>query len=372
MTESISKKEEEEVKVFKDLDKEVIKKDLCCACGACIAYCESQSFDVIELDEYTPKFKSEANEENCKECGLCYFICPQTGTLEDLLAQHLNIQDELGNITDILAAKTTREQVKKVGQDGGVVTTVLYYLFERNKIDAAVVSKYDEELHPNPRIIFDKEELLETAGTRYSISPQILPLKELYSIPPQIQEEKGLYDIDQLRVAFVGTPCQVKAIRKMQTLNVKPAHTVKYIISLLCFENFNYSKLYNIIMQKKDIEPSDISKSFIKGNFFIETKGGEKAEVNIRDLNPAVRDHCKVCEDFTGSYSDISIGSTGAPEGYSILLTRTEKGDALIKELLSQNYIEQFIHPRGKGTDWKEERKENFKKMISYKKSKEK
>ena len=38
-----------EVKVFKDLEEDVINKDMCCACGACVAYCESQSFDVIEI-----------------------------------------------------------------------------------------------------------------------------------------------------------------------------------------------------------------------------------------------------------------------------------------------------------------------------------
>lgn len=370
MTESISNQDKEKVKIFEDLDKEIIQEDLCCACGACIAYCESQSFDVIEFDGYTPKFKSEANKDNCKECGLCYFICPQTGTLEDLLNQHLNIQDEIGQIRDILAAKTTQKQIEVLGQDGGIVTTALYHLFEKNKIDAAVVSKYDEKLHTHPTIIFDKEDLLESAGTRYSISTQLLPLKDLYGISQQVQEEKGIYDIEQLRIAFVGTPCQVKALRKMQYLSVKPAHTIKYIISLFCFENFDYSKLYETIKEKEGIDPSEIKKSFIKGNFFIETEDGTKSEINIRDLDAAVRDHCKLCNDFTGRYSDISVGSTGAPEGYSMLLSRTEIGEELISDLISQQYIKQYVHPRDKESNWKEERKKRFKKMISYKKSK--
>ncbi|TFF98021.1 MAG: hypothetical protein EU547_02795 [Promethearchaeota archaeon] len=370
MTESISDKEKEEIKIFKDLEKEIIQENMCCACGACVAYCESQSFDVIKLDDNTPKFKSQINEDNCKECGLCYFICPQTNTLENILAQYLNIQDELGNIKDILAAKTTQEQIEAVGQDGGVVTTIVSYLFEKNKIDAAIISSYDENFHTQPKLIFNKEELLQSAGTRYSISSQILPLKEIYTISEKIKEEKGIFDIDQLRVAFIGTPCQVKALRKMQFLNIKPAHVVKYIISLFCFENFNYYELYDLINQKKGIKPSEIKKTYIKGNFFVETKDNKTIEISIKDLNPAVRNHCKTCNDFTGKYSDISVGSTGAPENYSMIITRTDNGDSLIKTLFSQNYIEQYIHPRKKGADWKTERKERFKKMISYKKSK--
>ncbi|MFO7798095.1 MAG: Coenzyme F420 hydrogenase/dehydrogenase, beta subunit C-terminal domain [Promethearchaeati archaeon] len=367
MTESLSNSEQEEVKTFKDLDKEVIQKDLCCACGACVAYCESQSFDVIKLDEYIPKFKSKKNEDNCTECGLCYYICPQTDTLEELLVENLEIQDELGHIIDIIAAKTTREAINKVGQDGGIVTTILSYLFEKNKIDAAVVSEYDEELHPKPKLIFDKEELLKSAGTRYSISSQVLPLKDLYNIPLQIQKEKGIYDIDQIRVAFVGTPCQVKALRKMKLLSIKPAHVVKYIISLFCFENFEYSTLYELIRKDKGIKPSDIKKTYIKKNFFVESEKGDTLEVNIKNLDPAVRSHCKVCDDFAGRFSDISVGSTGAPENYSIIITRTEPGQKLIETLLSQKYIDQYIPPRDKETDWREKRKNFFRKMISRK-----
>jgi len=50
-----------DVKVFKDLDEEIIKADKCCACGACVAYCSSQTFDVIKMEGYTPQFISDAN-----------------------------------------------------------------------------------------------------------------------------------------------------------------------------------------------------------------------------------------------------------------------------------------------------------------------
>lgn len=367
MTQSLPKDQEEKIKTFKDLENEVIKENLCCACGACIAYCESQSFDVIKLDEYTPRFKSKQNEDNCTECGVCYYICPNSGTLEDLLAQKLGIQDKLGHISDIIAAKTTKEAIKKVGQDGGIVTTFLYYLFEKNLIDAAVVSEYDEELHTIPKLIFEKEELLKSAGTRYSISSQIIPLKDLYNIPLEIQEKKGIYDIDQMRVAFVGTPCQVKALRKMQYLSIKPAHVIKYIISLFCFENFDYSSLYDAIEAKKGINPPQIKKTYIKKNFYIQKQNDQILEINIKDLDPAVRSHCKVCDDFTGRYSDISIGSTGAPDNYSIIITRNESGQKVIDSLLSRHYIDQYIHPRDQKTAWKEKRKDIFKRMISRK-----
>ncbi|MFX0177350.1 MAG: coenzyme F420 hydrogenase/dehydrogenase beta subunit N-terminal domain-containing protein, partial [Candidatus Hodarchaeota archaeon] len=286
MFESRSKKSfGKDVKTFRDLEKEVINIDLCCACGACIAYCESQSFNVIEMVDYTPKFKTEKNADNCTECGICYYICPQTTTLSEKLQDSHCIEDEIGHIMKIFAAKTTDAAIEKVGQDGGIISTLLTYLFEFRKIDAAIVSEYDEDLKPIPKIIFNKKDLLKSAGTRYVISSQILPLKDLYNISHEILIKKNIIDIDQLRIAFVGTPCQCRAISKMKLLHIKPAHVIKYIISLFCFENFNYKQLYDILKKETRMQAKDIQKTWIKKNFFMKTKNNKEFEVNIKTLD---------------------------------------------------------------------------------------
>ncbi|MFX1239433.1 MAG: Coenzyme F420 hydrogenase/dehydrogenase, beta subunit C-terminal domain [Promethearchaeota archaeon] len=367
MIEPKFKKMDEDIKTFKDLDDDIIKTNLCCACGACIAHCESQSFDVIEMDEYIPKFKSDKNAENCRECGVCYFICPQTSTLLDKLDQAYCVENEIGQVLKILAAKTTDKAIERVGQDGGIVSTILTYLFDEYKIDAAIVSECDENFKPIPKIIFDKHELLKSAGTRYSISSQILPLKELYSLSDEILEKKGIYDVDQLRIAFIGTPCQCRAISKMKMLHIKPAHVIKYIISLFCFENFNYNKLYDILKKETNINPNDIKKTWIKKNFFVENNNKEVFEVDIKKLNTAVRNHCHECDEFTGKFSDISIGASGAPKGFSMILIRTEIGEKIINSLLSRGLIEQYIVPVDQSIEWKIKKLNWFKKLVSLK-----
>ncbi len=369
MTESLLKDEEEKIKTFKDLKTDIIDNDLCCSCGACVSYCESQSFDVLKMEENSPRFKSKANQDNCTECGVCYFICPQTTPLIELMNQKYSIKDKLGPIRDLLAGKTTREKIKEIGQDGGIVTTILLYLFETHQIDAAVVSEYDKKLQPRPKLIYNKEDLKKSAGTRYSVSSQLFPLKDLYNIPSQIIDEKRIYNIDQLRIAFVGTPCQIRALRKMKFLSIKPAHVVKYSISLFCFENFYYDKLYDILKEEKGISPSEIKKATIKGRFIIETRSNETLDVELKTLDNAVRPNCKICDDFTGRFSDISVGSSGAPKGYSIIISRTQIGEELIKKMLSQNYIIAYI-PSEEGLEWKEKKKKLFKKMISSKEKK--
>jgi len=371
MTESeFQKLLQDKVKNFEDLQNEIINTNKCCSCGACIAYCESQGFDVIEMNGYIPEFKSEKSVDNCTKCGVCYYICPQTQALLRELNNTYYIEDKIGHITKILAAKATNLALEEVGQNGGVVSAILSYLFEKHKIDAAIVSEFNNNFEPVPKIIFDKEDLFKSAGTRYSISPQIFPLKNLYNIPQEILMKKEIFDIDQLRMAFIGTPCQCRAISKMKFLHVKPAHVIKYIISLFCFENFIYTQLYDILKRETKVDPTNIKKTWIKKNFFIQTRDNKEFEIDIKTLDPAVRKNCRECDEFTGKFSDISVGASGAPEGYSMILIRTDNGEKVINNMLSKGIIEQFIVPFNKTIEWKNKKIDWYNKLISLKNKK--
>ncbi len=358
----------EEVKTFKNLEDEIVSKNKCCACGACVAYCESQSFDVIEMDGYTPKFKSNKTAENCKECGFCFYICPQTDSLIDKINGVHLVEDELGHISDLIAAKTNNQKLKEIGQDGGIVSTMLIYLFEKDMIDAAIVSEYDDNFKPKPKLIYSIDDVMKSAGTRYSVSSNILPLKDFYDIAEEIiQKHKNLYEIDQLRVVFIGTPCQCKAISKMRLMGVKPSHVIDLVVNLFCFENFDYDKLMNILYEKIKISPSDIKKIQIKKNMFVTSKEGKETEIDIKEFNGAVRDHCLECDEFVGKYSDLSIGASGAPKGHSMVIIRTEKGQNLMHSLIAEGFIEKYRIPPDQINEWKPRKVNWFRKMTSLK-----
>ncbi|MHA1468422.1 MAG: Coenzyme F420 hydrogenase/dehydrogenase, beta subunit C-terminal domain, partial [Promethearchaeota archaeon] len=194
------------------------------------------------------------------------------------------------------------------------------------------------------------------------------PLKDLYSVAQEILEaQKRIFDVDQLRLAFIGTPCQCRAINKMKLLNVKPAHVISIIVSLFCFENFDYSKLMDILKTKSGVDPSNIKKTSIKKNFFVTSKEDQQFEVPIKDLDEAVRNHCNECDEFTGKYSDISVGASGAPSGYSMIIVRTDKGRNLIDHLLTDGHIEKYTIPDDQVQEWKPKKINWFKKMISIK-----
>lgn len=356
-----------EIKTFKELEKEIIDNNKCCACGACVAYCTSQGFDVIKMDGYKPTYITDANIDNCKECGICYYICPNTTPLLDQINEEFQIKDELGHIITVIAAKTTDQEIKKLGQDGGIVTTVLTYLFEQDRIDAAIVSEYDENFKPVPKIIYDKKDLLKSAGTRYSISSNILPLKDFNKISQEIMNKKDIFNIEDLSIAFVGTPCQCRAIRKMQHLSISPIYSIRFVIGLFCFENFDYDKLFEIIEKETKLVPANVLKAQIKKNFFVTSRENKVFEVDIKKLDEAVRDHCHECDEFTGRFSDFSVGASGAPEGHSIIIIRTNEGQNLINSLLSEGFIDKYNIPAKEISEWKTKKINWFRKMTSLK-----
>jgi len=363
----------EDIKTFKNLEEEIINTEKCCACGACVAYCSSQDFDVIKMEGYTPIFISDKNTDNCRECGVCYYICPQTNPLLNQIKDEYRIKDNIGYILDVVAAKTIDEKIKEKGQDGGLVTTILSYLFDKNKIDAAIVSEYDEYLKPIPRIVYNKEDLLNSSGTRYSISSNILPLKDLYTIAEEITKKYNrIYDINQIRMAFIGTPCQCRAIRKMQLLNISPAHVIKYVLGLFCMENFDYDKLFSLVKSETNEDPLNITKMNIKKNFFITNKENNVYEVDLKNFDDAVRNHCHECDEFTGRFSDISFGGSGAVQRNSMIVIRTEKGQELINSLITEGYIEKFIPKTMSISEWKSKKIDLFRRMTSNKINKQK
>ncbi|MCK4438638.1 4Fe-4S binding protein, partial [Candidatus Bathyarchaeota archaeon] len=60
----------QEKKIFGDLVKDVVDRNLCVSCGTCVAACP---VNVIELEEGLPHLVGD-----CIECGLCYANCPRT------------------------------------------------------------------------------------------------------------------------------------------------------------------------------------------------------------------------------------------------------------------------------------------------------
>jgi coenzyme F420 hydrogenase subunit beta len=239
-------------------------------------------------------------------------------------------EEEFGIYQNVLIARSTDRNVLKICQDGGVVTTLLTFAMKNRIIDGAAVSGIDvhKPLYPVPIFATTPEQILQCAGTRYFYSPNLLALR------------RGIKE-DRKHVAFVGSPCQIETVRRIQIIPSKNyAKKLKLTVGLMCSESFSYTGLVqNYIVTKLGINPNDISKINIKSKFVLEMKSGEIKEMPLKSVQQYARRNCSACNDFSAELADISIGGVGL-NGWSLVVIRTETAKKLFAGAVKTRSLE--------------------------------
>ncbi|MHA1784418.1 MAG: Coenzyme F420 hydrogenase/dehydrogenase, beta subunit C-terminal domain [Candidatus Helarchaeota archaeon] len=314
----------------------IVDAHLCVLCGACQAVCPVNAITIKDD-------KPIIDEEKCIHCGLCNFHCPRThlplnilklsflGIPEGQYFQPLNSQP-FGPCRIIKSAQTNNEKIKAVCQDGGMATTFLQYLFEHDAIEGAIVAKKAKDSwNTVPSVVVNFDQLLESSGTKYAVSPNFIALDEARSI--------GLK-----KLAFIGTPCQVQAMRKYQVYSnvFKDVWgSIEYVFGIFCMESFPYPDVIKISEEICKTPITNVSKMDInKGKFFVYDLDKKAVEVPIKEVTSLARHACHYCVDLTNELADISCGSIGSGPGWSTIVVRSEKGEKLYKDALADNYFQ--------------------------------
>jgi len=301
------------------LEKTVVLTGKCFGCAACVVVCPLNCLDYVEQ---RPKIIKE-----CKVCGICPQVCPQYdpswSALEELVFGRTSKPEENFGIYQRLAiAQATDKNILQVCQDGGVVSALLNFALRNGTIDGAAISGISKErtLYPVPRLATNSKEVLECAGTRYFYSPNLLALQE------GIKQNKK-------SIAFVGTPCQTLAIRRIQMVPLKKyTEKLGFVIGLMCTESFAYQGLMEKHIQgMMGINPQDIKKINIKGKVLITLKNGDIKEILLPEAKQFTRTSCVLCSDFSAELADISVGGLGLTN-WTFTIIRTKKGEELFEE----------------------------------------
>ncbi len=331
-------------KTFEDLIKEVHERGICQECGGCVSFCSSAEYDVIGFkDPYKPP--EYINKEKCLECGICYYICPQTHILDNELNNSFQFSDfslmPIGHYDNIYSCQATDPEFLKFGTDGGVVNSIINYLIEKNLVDGAIVSKTDAPFSKEATFADSKYDLLKASGAKLDITPQLDEIQKFCTYTHSIPE---LNHYKFKKLAVVGTPCQLYTIRCMQDLGVTPSENVEICLGLFCYENFFFEK-FQVNKFEKDfnIKFKDIVKINIKEDviFRLKTEGPSEKVVHIpfNQLNNYMRPACNACNDFTNIYADISFGGLGSQDKYTTVIPRTNKGREIFSKALDAGVI---------------------------------
>ncbi|MGQ9719700.1 MAG: Coenzyme F420 hydrogenase/dehydrogenase, beta subunit C-terminal domain [Candidatus Jordarchaeum sp.] len=299
---------------FTRLNQEVVRSGVCTACSTCVSICPEKA---LVMEDETPKLVGK-----CTACGICYRACPRTIT---------SIKSLIGDHVAAFIGKAASDKVK--GQDGGIVTAILMYAMDTGLIDAAIVTMKSEEepWKPVAKIVTSSEELLKSSGSVYSHSKTVEALVEAI--------DKGYRSI-----AFVGTPCNIDAVAKMQSQPFGTLHLfmkAKILkVGLFCMDSFSYEGLREFFEQEQGISLKSINKMGIAGGKFTINYNGDKTGAwPVKNLDKYRSTSCHYCRDLTSEQADVSVGSVGSAEGYSTILVRTGEAFELLEDAMENGYV---------------------------------
>jgi len=317
-------------KVFGQLLTEVVRKGRCVGCGSCESSCPVES---IAMEGGVPKLVGL-----CIACGVCYGSCPRSvfddAEIERQVFGRVRKEEETdtGVFRSHHAVRATDEETLKHCQDGGAVTAILTQFLNEGG-ECAVVTGLEEGKiwYPTPMVALTKGDVIKGSGTKYTSSPTLVGV------------DSAVREYNKKKIAVVGTPCQVRAMRRIETSvqsNVKISEALALKVGLFCMETFGYDGLMEFL-RGEGVDVSKVTKfSISKGKFRAHSGGETVYEAKLSKVKALVRPCCEECEDFTAEFADVSVGNVGSPDGWSTVFVRTQKGEEAFNAALKNGLIE--------------------------------
>jgi coenzyme F420 hydrogenase subunit beta len=298
------------------LRKEIINNGFCTLCGACEAACPTGA---LQVDTEKINRLHDCSKD-LDLCPICYEICPHS---KALLVRSLKFvsdaperNDAFGYYRKIVLAQAVDPKLRDQSRGGGVVTSLLEYGIKKKRFDSAIVSQAEAENPAKPKasVATVPDDILSAVGSKF--------------FPSSVAKAYGsaVYGYGKTKVAFVGVPCHVLALRKIEAWQHKISESLSITLGLFCFGTFSQAPLLNYISKKYKIQPSDIKLMRLSSDFVVQTKD-RCIRIPLSEIENHILPSCRTCMDFTNELADISVGGAYPLHDWSTVIIRTKAGE---------------------------------------------
>jgi coenzyme F420 hydrogenase subunit beta len=328
---------------FEDLKRDILDQDMCARCGACVAVCPPGWLAIGT--NTTPVAAIDPQDFDCRTCSLCTDVCPGKDTATP--ASEANIfgrsrtpaERWTGIFRQSLILTSTDPRVLKGAAAGGAGTTLMLTALRSGLADAVIVVGRDPERPwvPMALITDSEDEVIRCGQTSYCLTPNLQLLRD-----PRYQ-----------RIALIGVPCEIQAVRKMRNLVPLPdvAEKVVLTVEIACASSTKLAGTEFLITEKLGIPLEDVAEMRYRdgeypGEFAVRTRNGQRKSLpffEIVDEFKRFKTHrCLVCGDWWSGIADVSISdgdpniyatsqSGARPPRHSIVMTRTKEGERAVQ-----------------------------------------
>ena len=287
----------------------------------------------------TPEFRDPAPRGLCTDCGVsrmddpsacgkaCQFIKPDYPTLEARVhgkaAAGTGDARFFGVATAMYRAALT--PAREGAQWTGLTTRFAEHLLETGKVDAVLtmIPDPDDRWRPQPALITDPADMVAARGMRMGYAP-LLALLE----PAR--------DAGHKRIAVIGIPCQIYALRALEeTLGFERI----YVIGTPCSDNTTTENFHGFLARLTDA-PETVTYLEFRADYHVELRFADGTNRLIPFLKLPISDlpsdffpvTCRTCVDYTNRLADITVGYM-AGEGEQWLIVRNARGQEMLDGL---------------------------------------
>jgi coenzyme F420 hydrogenase subunit beta len=339
----------------------------CMGCGFCTlirakdgersAPTVAMEYDV-ERDHFVPRVK---NWQPGEPEGS--FVCPGAEMDMVALAKAVHRREPedsmLGEVVGVRAAYAADEAVRARSASGGVVPALLAHLMQTGRIDAAYcLSSAGRPDEAHGLVVREQDDLARIHGSVYHPARFGSSLKEL----AQGSE----------RFAFVGLPCEVAGLEMLmrEDRGLRERHVLS--IGLFCggingFRGIDYY-LAKFGLALHDLEHIDYRHGSWPGRIRARLRDGTVREIarirgntrwNVLRYVKGFQGYwmlprCRICPDQVADFADIAVGDPHLPrfrnrggQGFSVLVTRTARGEAAVRSALAAGLVAEEGISRG-------------------------
>jgi coenzyme F420 hydrogenase subunit beta len=293
---------------------------------------------------YTPPLADAVPRGLCTDCGIsrtadhkrcgraCQFIAPDYPRLEAAVHGRPRDPDRPDELHFGPFRRMWRARLRNPADGAqwtGITTGIAERLLATGAVDAVLTMAPDQQdrWKPVPVIVTRAEDMAACRGMRMGYAPLLALLEPA--------REAGYR-----RLAIIGIPCQVYALR---ALEAELGFERLYVIGTPCSDNTTTERFHqflDLIGQDIDRAPETITYLEFRADYHVELRfsdGGRKEipflMLPISKLPPDFFPlTCRTCVDYTNVLADITVGYMGG-EGQQWLIVRNERGEQLVELL---------------------------------------